>query len=90
MPTKRSAIGEPSTATTRQRPVDPSLHPIETGNYRIATPAIQTFYELIQRCLRYRITGALAYGPPRIGMAGVNYLVRPATTMLAGGRREIC
>lgn len=49
------------------RPVDLSLHPLETGNYRIATPAIQTFYALVERCLRYRITGALAYGPSRIG-----------------------
>jgi len=50
-----------------QRPIDPKLHPIATGNYRIATPAIQDFYELVIRCLRYRITGALIYGPSRIG-----------------------
>jgi hypothetical protein len=29
------------------RPIDPSLHPLATGNYRIATPAIQAFYELV-------------------------------------------
>jgi hypothetical protein len=57
------------------RPVDPALHPIETGNYRIATPAIQDFFDLIGRCLRYRITGALAYGPPRIGKTrAIEYL----------------
>ncbi len=44
------------------RPVDPSLHPLVTGNYRIATPAIEAFYELVVRCLRYRIMGALIYG----------------------------
>ena len=49
------------------RPIDPSLHPLATGNYRIATPAIQAFYQLVTRCLQYRITGALTYGPPRIG-----------------------
>ena len=49
------------------RPIDPSLHPIETGSYRIATPAIQAFSDLVVRCLRYRITGALIYGPSRIG-----------------------
>lgn len=49
------------------RPVDPSLHPLVTGNYRIATPAIDAFYELVVRCLRYRIMGALIYGPSRIG-----------------------
>lgn len=49
------------------RPVDPSLHPLITGNYRLATPAIEVFYELVTRCLRYRIMGALIYGPSRVG-----------------------
>jgi hypothetical protein len=49
------------------RPVDPSLHPLVTGNYRIATPAIESFFELVVSCLRYRVTGALIYGAPRIG-----------------------
>ena len=49
------------------RPIDPSLHPLVTGNYRIATPAIEAFHELVTRCLRYRIMGALIYGPSRIG-----------------------
>ena len=35
-----------------ERPIDPALHPIDTGNYRIATPAIQAFYQLVLRCLR--------------------------------------
>ena len=75
MQAKRSAVLPTSAQPTVCRPVDPSLHPIETGNYRIATPAIQTFYELIGRCLRYRITGALAYGPPRIGKTrAIEYL----------------
>jgi hypothetical protein len=50
-----------------QRPVDPSLHPLVTGNYRIATPAIESFDELVVSCLRYRVTGAIIYGAPRIG-----------------------
>ncbi|CAD6562214.1 hypothetical protein LMG28727_07687 [Paraburkholderia kirstenboschensis] len=49
------------------RPVDPSLHPLVTGNYRLATPEIEAFYELVTRCLRYRIMGALIYGPSRVG-----------------------
>ncbi|KAF7961838.1 hypothetical protein AWV80_28785 [Cupriavidus sp. UYMU48A] len=49
------------------RPIDPSLHPLVSGNYRIATPAIEELYELVTRCLRYRIMGALIYGPSRIG-----------------------
>ena len=57
------------------RPIDPALHPIETGNYRIATPAIQAFSDLIDRCLRYHITGALAYGPSRVGKTrAIEYL----------------
>ena len=57
------------------RPIAQDLHPIETGNYRIATPAIQAFYELVIRCLRYRTTGALIYGPSRIGKTrAVEYL----------------
>lgn len=65
----------PDREATSVRPIDPALHPIETGNYRIATPAIQSFYDLIGRCLRYRITGALACGPPRIGKTrAIEYL----------------
>jgi hypothetical protein len=57
------------------RPIDPPLHPVESGNYRIATPAIQTFYQLVTRCLRYRTTGALIYGPSRIGKTrAIEYL----------------
>jgi hypothetical protein len=49
------------------RPIAPDLHPVVTGNYRVATPAIEEFYELVMRCLRYRTTGALIYGASRIG-----------------------
>ena len=57
------------------RPIESALHPIETGSYRIATPAIQSFYELICRCMSYRITGALTYGSPRIGKTrAIEYL----------------
>src|SRR6476661_7815269 len=57
------------------RPIAQDLHPIATGNYRIATPAIQAFYELVIRCLRYRTTGALIYGPSRVGKTrAIEYL----------------
>ena len=49
------------------RPIDPALHPLATGDYRIATPAIRALYHLVLRCLRYRITGGLSYAPPRMG-----------------------
>ncbi|WP_367190251.1 hypothetical protein [Burkholderia sp. Ed8] len=41
------------------RPIDPAVHPLATGNYRIATPAIEAFYDLVTKCLRYRIMGQL-------------------------------
>ncbi len=57
------------------RPIDPSLHPLASGNYRIATPAIQEFHRLVTQCLRYRTTGALVYGPSRIGKTrAIEYL----------------
>ena len=57
------------------RPVAAELHPVSTGDYRIATPAIESFYELIIRCLRYRIPGALTYGPSRTGKTrAIEYL----------------
>ena len=59
------------------RPIAPDLHPIATGNYRIATPAIEEFCELVTRCLRYRTTGALIYGPSRIGKTRAIEYVRP-------------
>ncbi len=59
------------------RPVDPSLHPFMTGNYRIATPAIEEFYELVARCLHYRVMGALIHGPSRIGKTRAIEYVRP-------------
>ncbi len=70
-----AALAPPLQVQLPPRPIDPSLHPIETGSYRIATPAIQAFSDLIDRCFRYRITGALTYGPSRIGKTrAIEYL----------------
>ena len=58
-----------------KRPIDRADHPIESGNYRIGTPAIETAYMLIKQCLSHRITGALIYGPSRIGKTrAIEYL----------------
>ncbi|MGF6696772.1 hypothetical protein OKW38_001383 [Paraburkholderia sp. MM5496-R1] len=66
---RRNVRGPPDFNMSPQipRPIDPSLHPLVTGNYGIATPVIEAFYEFVVRCLRYRIMGALIYGPSRIG-----------------------
>ena len=75
MPSEQRSILAPAPPTSCVRPVDPALHPIETGGYRIATPAIQAFSDLVNRCLRYHITGALTYGPSRIGKTrAIEYL----------------
>lgn len=75
MPAERHPTPASSPPACASRPIDPALHPIETGGYRIATPAIQAFSDLVNRCLRYRITGALTYGPSRIGKTrAIEYL----------------
>jgi hypothetical protein len=76
MPRKRTpSPPPPPPVASTGRPVDSALHPIETGAYRIATPAIEAFSDLVNRCLRYRITGALTYGPSRIGKTrAIEYL----------------
>jgi len=75
VPSQRRTTPSHTLLNPNRRPVDSTLHPIETGNDRIGTPAIQAFADLITRCLRYRITGALTYGPSRIGKTrAIEYL----------------
>lgn len=57
------------------RPIPIASHPLSTGDYRIATPAIQAAYRLIERMLTDRISGALIYGAPRLGKTrAIEYL----------------
>ena len=68
---KKPSPGTPS----GKRPIERDDHPIEVGNYRIGTPAIEAFFKLIERCLGDKITGALIYGPSRIGKTrAIEYL----------------
>ncbi|HEX6708008.1 MAG TPA: ATP-binding protein [Albitalea sp.] len=72
-----SSRGQPNAGMSEQpsRPIDPALHPIEVGNHRVATPAIQAFNDLVNRCLRFHVTGALIYGPSRVGKTcAIEYL----------------
>ena len=58
-----------------RRPIARDLHPLEVGNYRIGTPAIEAFYDLVKSCMDHKITGALIYGPSRIGKTrAIEYL----------------
>ena len=40
-------------------------HPLVRRNYRVATAAIEAFADLVERCLRVLIPGALIYARPR-------------------------
>lgn len=58
-----------------KRPIARELHPLQLGNYRIGTPAIEAFYDLVRSCMDHKITGALIYGPSRIGKTrAIEYL----------------
>ena len=58
-----------------KRPIARELHPLQLGNYRIGTPAIEAFYDLVKSCMDHKITGALIYGPSRIGKTrAIEYL----------------
>ena len=52
-----------------------SAHPLVRRNYRVATSAIEGFVDLVERCLRVHMPGALIYARPRIGKThAVDYL----------------
>lgn len=55
--------------TPAVRPLAIDKHPLMHRAYRVATPAIEAFYQLVQRCLRHRIPGAMIHGRPRLGKA---------------------
>jgi hypothetical protein len=42
-------------------------HPLLRRNYRVATTAIESLVDLVERCLRVLIPGALVYARPRMG-----------------------
>ena len=42
-------------------------HPLLRRNYRVATAAIESFFDLVERCLRVLMPGALVYARPRMG-----------------------
>lgn len=68
------------------KPVDPAMHPLATGNYHIATPASEVFYELVTRCLHHGIIGALIHGLSRIGKTQIVSKLMVDTLLLYGIR----
>jgi hypothetical protein len=50
-----------------RRAIEVIEHPLLRRNYRVATAAIESFVDLVERCLRVLIPGALVYARPRMG-----------------------
>ena len=60
---------------TSSLPVRRESHPLYRREYRVATPSIERFWLLVQRCLTRRIPGALIYAQPRFGKThAIQYL----------------
>lgn len=56
-------------------PVRRKDHPLYRREYRVATPSIEQFWLLVNRCLTRRIPGALIYAHPRFGKTyAIQYL----------------
>ena len=49
------------------RPIAIDAHPVARKRFRIPTPAIAAFYELLQRVLLLSIPGAIVYARTRFG-----------------------
>ena len=64
-----------NTPNTPARPIANDRHPLSTRTYRVATTAIEDCWELVSKCLQYRIPGALVYGDSRLGKTyAIEYL----------------
>jgi hypothetical protein len=50
-----------------RRAIEVIEHPLLRRHYRVATTAIESFVDLVERCLRVLIPGALVYARPRMG-----------------------
>ena len=64
-----------SDVTVIERPIATERHPLNNRTYRVATTAIEDCWQLVSRCLQYRIPGALIYGESRLGKTyAIEYL----------------
>lgn len=50
-----------------ERPLFDGQHPIESGNYHIATNEILNLYNVINKWIKNRLPGGIVYGRPRLG-----------------------
>lgn len=53
--------------STPSLPIARQDHPLYRREYRVATPSIELFAELVRRCLKSRVPGALIYARSRYG-----------------------
>jgi hypothetical protein len=60
-------LGNGGASGMARREVESHEHPLLRRNYRVATAAIESFVDLVERCLRVLIPGALIYARPRMG-----------------------
>ncbi len=56
--------------------IDCSQHPLSRRNYRVGTFAIEQFLDVVERCLRVLIPGALVYARPRMGKTNAIEYIR--------------
>ena len=73
----RPSASDPSASDSASTspPVRREKHPLYRREYRVATPSIEQFWLLVQRCLTRRIPGALIYAHPRFGKThAIQYL----------------
>lgn len=54
------AVPQPASLTLQN-------HPLVRRHYRVATAAIEQFVDLVERCIRVLVPGALIHSRPRMG-----------------------
>jgi hypothetical protein len=63
-------------AKQRRPKVEPGAHPVQTTQYLLLTPAIETLNAAICQWIENRVPGAMVYGKPRFGKTrAIKYLV---------------
>ncbi|GLC96443.1 hypothetical protein Tamer19_58520 [Cupriavidus sp. TA19] len=69
------AGGEPIATAVNSPELTVHNHPLARRHYRVATAAIESFVDLVERCVRVLIPGALIYARPRMGKThAIDYL----------------
>lgn len=71
----RAASRAPNATAVNPADLTVHNHPLARRHYRVATAAIEGFVDLVERCVRVLIPGALIYARPRMGKThAIDYL----------------